>query len=352
MPERAPRTTALAVSLVTLVVAVAASLVPDASGRRAIAREAAGGDPPPWRTFTSSSYWNKPLPADAPEDPASREIIDWLHDNSKIGDRIHPYLRLAGTSPSGHWGIPIFLGHADDPVQPIIDDCRHPDPPQLARVHVPTNAAPDPTSDAELVIVDFVTGRQYGLWLAYRKNGILHSCWTSVYYNASNGISGEFYPHESNEEQNWGYRGVPPYVYGVRRGEIVYGEIPHVLKITTSGTCNHYFPMNDHAPCSSSSAPAQGTLIRIRPEVDLSDFSLSPAARIIARAIQKYGALIGERSGGTTNLKVENCVVEHGTQCWKSVLRAKSLRSIPFLPRYWEVVKLGYRCTVHCGKNP
>ena len=310
----------------------------------------------PWRTFSSDSYWNKWIPYDAPVSARSSQILTWLRDHSKTpaGTKI-PWLRLSGVgpvNPDGKWGIPIYRTYSHHPVRRIIDDCRNPDPWELARVRIPAGAKPDPTSDGEMVVVDTVSGRSYGLWRARWDGTNWHSCWTSVYYNGSNGIAGAFYPSESNQRRNIGYRGIPPITYGVRRDEITAGRIPHVLKIATPTTCGHYFPMHDNAGCSDGGAPPQGTLIRIRPEVNLLNRPLSRAGRIIAYALQHFGAVVGERSVYTSNLKVENCIAEGKGKCWNNVLGTDALKSLPFTPTYWEVVKLGYRCKAHCGANP
>jgi hypothetical protein len=52
-------------------------------------------------------------------------------------------------------------------------------------------------------------------------------------------------------------------------------------------------------------APPEGARIRIKPSIDLSTFDLSPQAMTIARALQEYGAVIGDQSGGPASLKLE-----------------------------------------------
>ena len=59
---------------------------------------------------------------------------------------------------------------------------------------------------------------------------------------------------------------------------------------------------------------------------------LSPTARIIARALKRYGAVVGDRSGVGNNvtIKLEDTAVEGKGNLWANAgLRFDSLRNIP-----------------------
>ncbi|MCX7015398.1 MAG: hypothetical protein NTW86_23070, partial [Candidatus Sumerlaeota bacterium] len=118
--------------------------------------------------------------------------------------------------------------------------------------------------------------------------------------------------------------------------------IRHVLKIAVNTTkAAHVFPMvGDEKGTQAADAPPEGARIRIKASIDLSQRDLSPAARVIATALQQYGAVIGDQSGGPVNLKVENTVAEGRGQRWEGVLSEDALASIP-LDDY-EIVELGY----------
>ena len=60
------------------------------------------------------SYWNTPLPAEAPIDPRSAAFIDFLN-----ADNDADYLRIVGTDSSGGWGEPIFWAQPSDPVYKV-----------------------------------------------------------------------------------------------------------------------------------------------------------------------------------------------------------------------------------------
>jgi hypothetical protein len=93
----------------------------------------------------------------------------------------------------------------------------------------------------------------------------------------------------------------------VRYDEVEHGATKHVLKIAVPRTkFRHVFPMvGDECGTSRKYAPPEGTRIRIKPSLDLSTLGLSPEAMIVARALQHYGAVIGDQSGGPISLRLE-----------------------------------------------
>jgi hypothetical protein len=194
-----------------------------------------------------------------------------------------------------------------------------------------------------MVIVDDSRGKEYALWHAVFNPDTKswHTCGGSVYYLASNELAGSL--KESDERRNYGHRGVPPDVLAVTWQEIQAGSIDHVLRISVNTTkCKHVFPMSgDECGTTSQWAPPEGAIIRIKQSVDLDSLGLTAPALVIARALQHYGAVVGDQTGGPVEIKVENTIAEGRGWLWKGVLSSTSLSRIPLSS--FEVVKLGYR---------
>jgi hypothetical protein len=89
---------------------------------------------------------------------------------------------------------------------------------------------------------------------------------------------------------------------------------------------------------SNRNAPAQGTRLRLKPSVNLHKIK-NRQARVIARAMQRYGVYLGD-SGGTTSLKLENTRVHGQGQRWN--MSATALCRFPLSRKYWKVVPNGY----------
>jgi hypothetical protein len=79
----------------------------------------------------------------------------------------------------------------------------------------------------------------------------------------------------------------------------------------------------------------EGIVVRIKASVDLKSKNLSPAALIVATALQTYGAVVGDNSGSGDNLKLQS------NANWTGMLTKDSLKSIPWTD--YEFVQGGYR---------
>jgi hypothetical protein len=293
--------------------------------------------PTGFRAFENLSYWNTPLAADAPVDENSEHMIDFLErDNST------DYIELAGTGASGRWGNPIYWSTPKDPVCTVVNTCNYKRPQGFIRVRIPSNAGHDPTSDAAMTVYDKDKEIVYGFYQArYDKaNDQWSACGGTVYYLDSNGLDGSL--AQSDEEKNFGHRGVPPSTYAVRYDEIKAGSIDHVLKIAiNTAHQDHVWPMTGSDGDSTATfAPPEGARLRLKPSINLAQLDLTRAELTIATALQRYGAVIGDQSGATAVLKVENTVAEGRGQLWKNLLAPDSLKEFSFDD--FEFVRLGY----------
>ena len=290
-----------------------------------------------FRAFSPSSYWNQPLSNDAPADPRSKAMIRYLERDSA-----YPYIRLVGTEGDGGWGEPIYWVLPTDPVYNV-RPTRYSLPDEFANIRIPVGAQPAATADGQMTIYDLTAGGIYKLWQARYNAGT--DSWSagggSYYYLRSNGLHGSL--DEADEPRNVGHRGNPPAIHAVRFDEIQAGSIDHALKISiNTPSADHVWPMiGSDGDSLHRSAPPQGARLRIKPEVDLTKLDLSPAALIVARALQKYGAVVGDSSGAPASLKLENTVQEGRGALWEGVLSVDSLRAIPF--DLYEVVALPRR---------
>jgi hypothetical protein len=290
-----------------------------------------------YRAFSRDSYWNDPLPKRAPVAARSRAMIRFL-----IRRNTPNYITLSGATSDGQWGTPIYWGTSNDPVYDVHTNCQAAVPPEFGTIRIPAGAQADPTSDSSMIVYNRETRKVFGMWHARydASTATWTSCGGSVYYLRSNGLAGDL--RQSNNRHNVGHRGFPPAVWAIRQDEIQAGEIRHVLKMSVDETkCDHVFPaVGDECGTRHRFAPPEGTRIRVRPGVDLAKLRLSPAALIVARALQRYGAVIADQSGHGAAVKVENTVAEGRGDLWTGVLVKDALRDIPL--RLFEVIKLGY----------
>ena len=282
-----------------------------------------------YKAFTEDSFWNIPIPPDAPIHPDSAKIIAFLS-----ADNTHEFVRLSGLGKGGTWGRPIYWGYKSGPTYQV--DCAR----KTYDIHIPDHAKADPSSDAALTVYDMVSGHVFGL---HGDPG--HSMWcSSAHVLRSNGLDNKWTQFPDTHPDNTGHRGAPASNIGIRYDEILAGKITHKLHLSVNNSKNtHVFPLvGDENGTSDPYAPPEGALIRIKQSVDLSKRNLSPPAMIIARALQIYGAYVGEQSGGPINIKVENTIAEGKGDLWAGVLAWDALKDIPI--QDYEVIEYGYGC--------
>jgi hypothetical protein len=80
----------------------------------------------------------------------------------------------------------------------------------------------------------------------------------------------------------------------VRYDEVRRGEIDHALRVTVPQTRKAYiYPARHQAsPINSPHLPAMGQRLRLRAGFDVSSFP--PQARVVLRALKRYGALVAD----------------------------------------------------------
>ncbi|CAA9378008.1 MAG: hypothetical protein AVDCRST_MAG32-1541 [uncultured Nocardioides sp.] len=295
-------------------------------------------DAPPegFRAFSPDSWWNTPVADDAPLHPFGPEILDHLRTAPGSGPGC---LTLAGAGDSP-WGHPIYWASPPDPTYEL-QVPESIDLPELARLRIPRGARPAANSDGSMTVYDREQGFVVALTDAAYDAG--DDSWSAdgatVTYLESNGLRVE--TGRSDDPRNRGtHRGNNGATMAAAWEDVEDGEIRHVLKIAVGPEMSrdHVFPMvgsdGDYAG-DDPAVPPQGVRLRIKPSVDLDAVDLHPEARVIAEALQRYGAYIGD-SGGTTALKLEDTATEGRGQLWD--VSADALCDLPFSPTHWDVM--------------
>jgi hypothetical protein len=316
MSQHPGRLRPLLLATATALAVTGAAILPTAVGTAAhgaaapashgVARATVAGS----RPFQSTSYWNTPLG----QAPLSTHSASWIQDAS-ANSGTHLNLVL------GDWGMPVYRATPSDPLVQITSSGH------TVRVHIPAGARPMNTNDAALTVIDPATNQVVGLFGAQVSGDTWSVTGLSRYLYQSNGIAGGL---PGGRKTNYGHRGIPASVPAVTAAEIRKGKIRHRLEIywheTASATPegpSAYFPMTGSESGKNGVVP-EGAVIRIKPSVDLRQLHLSRAAYVIARALQKYGAVVGDNSGQGNSLKLQ------GNTNWTGILNKDSLKSIPW----------------------
>jgi len=297
-----------------------------------------------WRPFSDDSPWNTRIPSDPELEPESAAMIADLETSSPYGE--HLDVNIAGYS------IPLYRAGADTPRVEVLcniggmgftgDNGMN----ATAMVPMPAGAAPDPESDHHLLIIDLSTDLEWGMWNASNDGGT----WTCG-LGANIDLLGTGVRPPANDNPTWytshGARacGFPLVAGLIRTEEIEAGRIDHALVIAYPHIRSGWYT----PPASTGQARVGddavswrgvpcGGRIQLDPAIDLDSLGLSRSGRIIALALQEYGAYVGDYSGAIS-LYAENS--PEAQAVWSSgVLDTYELMDIIDMA-WFRVIKLG-----------
>jgi len=236
------------------------------------------------RPFPPDNSWNADVSAD-PVDPASDQLI------ASCGLRnLHPdFGTLWNGAPNGipyvlvrdgQPGVPVSFGFADES-----DPGPYPVPP-----NAPIEGGPNATGDRHVLVVDVDAWTLYELFDAHPEDGGRR--WRAA--------SGAVFDLASNALRPAGWTsadaaGLPIFPGLVRYDEVVeQGAIEHALRFTCPRTRRAYVSPARHWASSdtSSALPPMGMRVRLKASYDTTGFP--PEARVILRAVMRYGMLLAD----------------------------------------------------------
>jgi hypothetical protein len=199
-----------------------------------------------------------------------------------------------GSGQYGDFGIPYGVVAPDQPLVPI---SFHVSPPIAAESDpgpypIPPTARVEVGGDHHVLILRQGDCRLFELYDATRQPD---NSW-SVYSAATFDLRSNALRHDGFTSAD--AAGLPMLPGLARVDEVRAGVIDHALRIAIPSTQNAYIHPATHAASSSTNPalPPMGLRVRLRPGYDIS--GLHGQARVIARALQVYGALVADNSGG------------------------------------------------------
>ncbi len=255
--------------------------------------------PGDWRPFSDDSPWNTPIKPNPVIHPKSGIIMQRI-------TRTVPNIRFGNTFLPALWVV-----NQDNMEKHITAgtatpfDIWDPDNDRVTEVPAPVNDSMwgEQTADGHISIVDPIYGI---LWEMSRFRGIFNNfinCSTFNIWDLTGPGVGD--PNEGLRAKARGGRGSGfPVIAGlIRPEEIRSGEIRHALCFTFDSVKRNdiYYPAcRSDGKSDLFDAPAEGMLFQLNPELSDADFDkwgLSPGARIVARALQKYGMYLCDCGG-------------------------------------------------------
>jgi len=191
------------------------------------------------------------------------------------------------------WTVPVYYAGPETPLQDVKLTVSWAPFKWLKNVPIPDYAAPDPEGDAEMTIIDTINGCMYDFWQARNTNSGWKASWANALPIGSDGI----YP------KGLSCRGAG---FALLQGliwpqEISNAYIDHALEFTYP-YCKSGGPVppateTDGTGINSSDLP-EGARLQLNPNLNLDSLGLTPYEKIIAKALQEYGMILGDDGGG------------------------------------------------------
>jgi hypothetical protein len=264
-----------------------------------------GTSPPPggFRFFAPTSFWNSPLPADAPLDPQSPALVSALLSQVAAAEsaRIGPYLSTL------QYSTPVYTVGPNQPRVRVHLDTPTPSNLQGAFnvVPLPPSARPAAGTDAHLTVWQPATDRLWEFWKLRHQTDGWHATWGGAMQDVTR--SPGYFTSASwpGAAPYWGATATSlPLVGGlIRIDDLRQGRVDHGLALglpqIRRGVFSSPAERTDGAVASSTAIPA-GARFRLDPHLDVSRLGLPPFVRALAQAAQTHGIVVRDTAGAVT----------------------------------------------------
>jgi hypothetical protein len=275
----------LTARVVTVVVIAAAAVALSCSGPTPVDQPKQPPSPTGAPFFSRpGNIWTTPVPVDAPADPRSAEYINSLLEAPS------PVVSIR------QFSVPVYIAQEGSPrftIRPTSEFT----PPDfvLDNVPIPEHVLPDPEDDGHMVIFDATSDCVYEFY----RPGRTVDGWTAEWANAISGDGDGIYPDGLSTRAS-GFSSGAGLIWP---DELRAGHIPHVLTFaypfTSSSGPVDPATRTDGRTNSRAALPIGAHLV-LDPEIDIDALGLPQAERTLAKALQEYGMILSDTSGGFT----------------------------------------------------
>ena len=250
-----------------------------------------------WRPFSDVSPWNTKIPDDPTLAPNSSALVDHMIQSTQWS--------WLGISVNG-WTVPVYwVDSTTTPFVPVTvnrvaGEGFHTDP----TAPIPQGATPDEMGDHHLCIIDRGLPKAWDCWHA--MDGA--SGWSCDVAATADLAGTGVRPMEDGPPPWWMAHGARacsfPLIAGlITVDEMQAGHIEHALALGYAGIRSKWYtpPASTSQAGSGQISPDQGIpcggRVQLDPSLDLDALGLSSSGKTIARALQEYGAYVGDYTG-------------------------------------------------------
>jgi hypothetical protein len=244
------------------------------------------GITPEPRAFSPNSFWNTPLAATQQPDANSAALVsDLVRQVATYGPYISTtsYAVPVYTVPASQARVPVTLDSTNTTLKAAF----------AAGVPVPSNASGAAGTDASVSVWQPSTDTVWEFWRLKKLSDGWHTGYGGVIAHASTS-SGVFPAPYGAAASGLSFLGGM-----MRPSEFYSGSMNHVVSFSvpevTAGTI--VSPASRTDGNTIGAGIPEGTRFQLDPSLDIASLAIPAATKTVARAAQKYGMIVTDRSG-------------------------------------------------------
>lgn len=265
-------------------------------GARGTARaQTAALAPWPGDPFARTSVWNAPLSSHTALAPRSRAYVNNLVAQVQA---FHAWMNTTSYS------VPVYVVRRHARTVHVTLDTWGPDLQQeFDAVPIPPGARAAPGTDHNMTVWQPSTNRMWEFWLMHRERNGWHARWGGEMNDVSRNPG--YFTHVG-QTSNWGATatGLPLLGGLVTFADLDRGYINHALAIslveTEPSTWAWPAQRTDGYTWTRGLAIPEGMRFRLDPHLKLAALHLPRIDQMLARAAQRYGIIVRDKSGAVT----------------------------------------------------
>jgi hypothetical protein len=255
----------------------------------ALASLAVAGPAGAEQVFSPRSVWNTPVSASTALASNSAAVV------TEVRRQVLAYGQWINT---WQYSVPVYTVAARQRrVQVTLDATDQTLEHDFASVPLPSDARPAAGSDGHLTVYQPSRDTLWDFWKLSKGADGWHALWGGRMRHVSTSLGSFPAPYGATGT------GLPLLGGLMRMQELQDGRIDHALALAIPRTKASEFvspATRSDGNATWSSAPPEGTHLRLDPAVDIEALDLPPVTRAIALAAQRYGIIIRDGAGTVT----------------------------------------------------
>lgn len=296
------------------------------------------------RPFAASSYVNRPLHDDASVDPRSAAYV------TEFRRQVRAYGPWINTDKHS---TPVYTVKRNQPTVRVKLGTSHPPLEEAWRkVPLPKAARAATGSDRHLVVWQPATNSMWEFWLLQKRVGGWHARWGGKMTGVSRN-PGYFDildpPSRGDAGSGATASGIPLLAGLIRGSDFESAGIRHALAVALPEARPNEWVWPAHRTDGyywTKGVPQipEGARFRLDPKLDVEQLDISPPAKLMARALQRYGLVVRDRSAAVTfyaedpltgGERINRVLYGRGTSQWPSHYLREDYGGFP-----WERLQL------------